>query len=215
MERHRPKIIIADDHTLVAEGCKKLLEADYDVVATVGDGRALVRIAAALKPQVIILDIGMPLLNGLEAGQQIKQLLPSVRLVFLTMNQDEDLAAEAFRRGASGYLLKTDAAAELMVAVRRVLEGISYLSPAIVKDTFGFLLRQSDNFVEEEHRITPRQRAVLQLLAEGKNMREVASVLNLTHRTVVFHKYKMMEALHAKSDAELVRYAVRNHLIAA
>jgi DNA-binding NarL/FixJ family response regulator len=215
MERNRPKIMIADDHTLVAEACKKLLEADYEVVATVGDGRALVRIAATLKPQVIIIDVAMPLLNGLDAGQQIKQLLRSVKLVYLTMNQDADLAAEAFRRGASAYLLKTCAASELTVAVREVLKGKSYLSPSIAKDTVDFLLRQDKELIEEGQKLTERQREVLQLLAEGKSMKEVAYVLNLTTRTVAFHKYRIMEVLNAKSNAQLVQYAIRNHVIAA
>ncbi len=215
MDRNRPRIMIADDHTLVAEACKKLLEAEYDVVATVGDGRALVRIAATLEPQVIIIDIGMPLLNGLDAGQQIKQLLRSVKLVFFTMSQDADLAAEAFRRGASAYLLKTCAASELTVAVREVLKGKSYLSPTIAKDTVDFLLRQDKELIEEGQRLTERQREVLQLIAEGKSMKEVANVLNLTTRTVAFHKYRIMEVLHAKSNAELVQYAIRNHVIAA
>jgi DNA-binding NarL/FixJ family response regulator len=215
MERNRPRIMIADDHTLVAEACKKLLEADYDVVATVGDGRALVRVAATLKPQVIIMDVGMPLLNGLDAGQQIKQLLRSVKLVYLTMNQDADLAAEAFRRGASAYLLKTCAASELAIAVREVLKGKSYLSPVIAKDTVDFILRQGKELIEEGKRLTERQREVLQLLAEGKSMKEVASVLSLTTRTVAFHKYRIMELLNAKSNAQLVQYAIRNHVIAA
>jgi DNA-binding NarL/FixJ family response regulator len=215
MERSRPRIMIADDHMLVAEACKKLLEADYDVVATVGDGRALVRVAATLKPQVIIIDVGMPLLNGLDAGQQIKQLLRSVKLVYLTMNQDADLAAEAFRRGASAYLLKTCAASELAIAVREVLKGKSYLSPAIAKDTVDFILRQGKELIEEGKRLTERQREVLQLLAEGKSMKEVANVLSLTTRTVAFHKYRIMELLNAKSNAQLVQYAIRNHVIAA
>lgn len=215
MERNRPRIMIADDHTLVAEACKRLLEAEYEVVATVGDGRALVRVAATLKPQVIVIDIGMPLLNGLDAAQQIRQLMHSVKLVFLTMNTDADLAAEAFRRGASAYLLKTCAASELVVAVREVLKGKSYLSPAIAKDTVDFLLRQDKEIIEEGQRLTERQREVLQLIAEGKSMKEVASVLNLTPRTVAFHKYRIMEVLNAKSNAQLVQYAIRNHLIAA
>jgi DNA-binding NarL/FixJ family response regulator len=208
MERNRPKIIIADDHTLVAEACKKLLDAEYDVVATVGDGRALVRAASTLKPQLIVVDVAMPLLNGLDAGQQIKQMLPSVKLVYLTMSQDADMAAEAFRRGASAYLLKTCAASELTVAVREVLKGRSYLSPAIASDTVDFLLRQGKVLVEEGDRLTERQREVLQLLAEGKSMKEIASVLNLTPRTVAFHKYRIMEALHVHTNAELVRYEV-------
>jgi len=211
----RPRIMIADDHAFVADACKKLLEPEYDVVATVGDGRALVRIAATLKPQVIIIDIGMPLLNGLDAGQQIKQILRSVKLVFLTMNTDPVLAAEAFRRGASAFLLKTCAASELSVAIREVLKGMSYLSPAIAKETVDFLLRQDKEFIDEGQRLTERQREVLQLLTEGKSMKEVAYALNVTTNTVVFHKYRIMEILNAKSNAELVQYAIRNHVIAA
>jgi DNA-binding NarL/FixJ family response regulator len=145
MQRNSPRIIIADDHAFVADACKKLLEPEYDVVATVGDGRTLVRIAATLKPQVIIMDVGMPLLNGLDAGDQVKQILPTVKLVFLTMNTDPALAGEAFRRGASGYLLKTSGASELVVALREVLEGRSYLSPAIARETVNFLLCQKKN----------------------------------------------------------------------
>ena len=207
--------MIADDHAFVADACKKLLEQEYDVVATVGDGRALVRIAATLKPQVIIIDIGMPLLNGLDAGQQIKQILRSVKLVFLTMNTDPVLAAEAFRRGASAFLLKTCAASELSVAIREVLKGMSYLSPAIAKETVDYLLRQDKEFIDEGQRLTERQREVLQLLTEGKSMKEVAYALNVTTNTVAFHKYRIMEILNAKSNAELVQYAIRNHVIAA
>lgn len=215
MERNQPKIIIADDHAFVADVCKKLLEPDYDVVATVGDGRSLVRVAATLKPQVVILDIGMPLLNGLDAGQQIKGLLHSVKLVYLTMHKDADLAAEAFRRGASGYVLKSCAASELTIALRKVLTGLVYLSPAISKDTVGFLLRSGQAFIEEHDRLTERQREVLQLLAEGMSMKEIASVLNVATRTVVFHKYRIMEVLNTHSSADLMRYAIRNHLIAS
>ena len=215
LRRNLPRILIADDHTLVAEACKKLLESDYEVVATVSDGRALVRAAVELRPQLIIVDVAMPLLNGLDAGQQIKELTPAVKLVYLTMNSDADLAAEAFRRGASGYLLKTCAASELAIAVREVLKGKSYLSPMIAKDTVDFLLRQDKKMIDEADRLTERQREVLQLLAEGKCMKEVAAVLNITTRTVAFHKYRIMEVLDAKSSAELVQYAMRNHLIAA
>jgi DNA-binding NarL/FixJ family response regulator len=215
VRRNLPKIMIADDHTLVADACRKLLESDYEVVATVSDGRALVRSAVELRPHLIVVDVSMPLLNGLDAGQQVKELLPSVKLVFLTMNPDADLAAEAFRRGASGYVLKTCTASELIVAVREVLRGRSYLSPMIAKDTVDFLIRQGKKLVEEEQRLTERQREVLQLLAEGKCMKEVAAVLNLTTRTVAFHKYRIMEVLKVHSTAELVQYAIRNHLIAA
>ena len=215
IRRNLPRIIIADDHTLVAEACRKLLESDYEIVATVGDGRSLVRAAAELRPHLIIVDVSMPLLNGLDAGQQIKELIPSIKLVYLTMNHDADLAAEAFRRGASGYLLKTCAASELALAVREVLRGKSYLSPMIAKDTVDFLLRQDRKLIEEGQRLTERQREVLQLLAEGKCMKEVAGVLNVTTRTVAFHKYRIMEVLSVRSNAELVQYAIRQHLIAA
>ena len=215
MQNARPRIIIADDHAFMADACKKLLEPEHEVVATVGDGRALVRIVATLKPQVVIIDIGMPLLNGLDAGQQIKQILRSVKLVFLTMNTDPVLAAEAFRRGASAFLLKTCAASELSVAIREVLKGMSYLSPAIAKETVDFLLRQDKEFIDEGQRLTERQREVLQLLTEGKSMKEVAYALNVTTNTVAFHKYRIMEILTAKSNAGLVQYAIRNHVIAA
>ena len=215
LRRNLPRILIADDHTLVAEACRKLLESEYEIVATVGDGRALVRAVAELRPQLIIVDVSMPLLNGLDAGQQAKELLPSVKLIFLTMNHDADLAAEAFRRGASGYLLKTCAASELTVAVREVFRGKSYLSPVIAKETVDFLLRQDKKLVDEADRLTERQREVLQLLAEGKCMKEVASVLNVTTRTVAFHKYRIMEVLNIRTNAELVQYAIRTHLIAA
>ncbi len=165
MKGNHPRIVIADDHTFIANACKKMLEPDYDVVATVGDGHALVRIAATSKPQLIILDIGMPLLNGLDAGDQIKQILPSVKLVFLTMNMDPVLAAEAFRRGASAYLLKTCAASELIAAVREVLNGKSYLSPAIAKETVDVLLSRDNERIDEGPRLSERQREVLQLLA--------------------------------------------------
>ena len=215
MSTSRSRILIADDHTLVAELCKKLLQAEFDVVGTACDGRALVRMATDLKPDVIVVDVAMPILNGLDAGQQIKERLPAVKLVFLTMNPDPEVAAEAFRRGASGYLLKTCAADEMVIAVRKVLRGMSYMSPSLSKDSIRFLRNQSKVLVEEQERLTERQREVLQLLAEGKVMKEVGGILNMTTRTVAFHKYRIMEVIGARSNAELVRYAVRTHMIAA
>lgn len=212
---NRPRVLIADDHNLVAELCKKLLETDFDVVGVVANGRALVRAAAELKPDVIVLDVAMPVLNGLDAGRNIKQTLPSVKLVYLTMNPDVEVAAEAFRCGASGYLLKTCAAAEMVLAVRDVLRGKSYVSPALSRDAISFMRRQNKKMVKEDERLTERQREVLQLLAEGKVMKEIGDVLHMTTRTVAYHKYRMMEVLGAKSNAELVKYAVRNHIVAA
>jgi len=212
---NRPRVLIADDHTLVAELCKKLLETEFEVVGIVGDGRALVREARNLKPDAIVLDITMPILNGLDAGQKVQESLPRVKLVFLTMNTNPEVAAEAFRRGGSGYLLKTCASSELVVAVREVLRGATYMCSTLPKDTINFMRRQEKEMVGEEHRLTERQREVLQLLAEGKIMKEIGDTLNMTTRTVAFHKYRIMEVLGAKSSAELVRYAVRNHMVAA
>jgi DNA-binding NarL/FixJ family response regulator len=210
-----PRILVADDHTLVAELCKKLLEPEYDVVGVVCDGPALIRTAAELKPDLIIVDIAMPVLNGLDAAEQVKRMLPTVKIIFLTMNSDPELAAEAFRRGASGYLLKTSAATEVAISVRQVLKGSSYLSSTISKDALDLLRWEQRKFTEERQRLTQRQREVLQLLAEGKVMKEVGEKLNMTPRTVAFHKYRIMEILGAKSSADLVKYAVRNHMVAA
>lgn len=212
---NRSRILIADDHTLVAELCKKLLETEFDVVGTVSDGHALVRAAGELKPDVVVVDVAMPILNGLDAAQQVKQMLPAVKLIFLTMNPDIEIAAEAFRRGANGYLLKTCAAAELVLGVRDVLRGKSYLSPALSKETVNFLRNQDKRMVAEDERLTERQREVLQLLAEGKVMKEVSTILHMSTRTVAYHKYRMMEVLGAKSTAELVKYAIKHHIVAA
>lgn len=213
MPSGRSRILIADDHTLVAELCRNLLEGEFEIVGTVSNGRAMVRAAAELKPDVIVVDIAMPVLNGLDAGQQVKELLPAVKLIFLTMNTDIQLAAEAFRRGAAGYLLKTCAAKEMVTAVREVLQGRSYMSRTLCKDEVTYLRRKEKELVEEDERLTERQREVLQLLAEGKVMKEIGGILNMTPRTVAFHKYRMMEALGARSNAELVRYAVRHHIV--
>ena len=210
-----PRILIADDHTLMAELCKRLLETEYDVVGTVNNGRAMVRAAAELKPDVIVVDIAMPILNGLDAGQRVKEMMPSIKLVYLTMNMGADVAAEAFRRGASGYLLKTCASSEMLVAVQEVVRGKSYISRTLPKDTVNYLRWQDEEMVDEEARLSARQREVLQLLAEGKAMKEVGGVLNMTTRTVAFHKYRIMEVVGARSNAELVRYAVRTHMVAA
>jgi DNA-binding NarL/FixJ family response regulator len=210
--RHRPRILIADDHMLVAEACKKLLEPEFEVVALVTDGRALLQAHAELRPDVVILDIAMPQLNGLDAGEQIKEKKRSTKLIYLTMALAPDVAAEAFRRGASGYVVKQCSADELTVAVRRVLRGDSYLSPMITKDTVEFLLRTSAQY-HEEKQISARQREVLQLLVEGKSMKEIGYILGLQPGTVAFHKYRIMEVLGIKTNAGLVEYAIRHHIV--
>jgi DNA-binding NarL/FixJ family response regulator len=215
MSSHRARVLIADDHTLIAELCQRLLQSEFDVVGIVGDGRSLVREVGRLKPDLVLVDVAMPILNGLDAGQQVKKGWPAIKVLYLTVNRDPQVAAEAFLRGASGYLLKTCASSELVAAVQEVLRGGTYMSRGLPKDKINCLRWQDRDVLEKEEQLTERQREVLQLLAEGKVMKEVGATLNMTTRTVAFHKYRMMEALGAKSTAELVRYAVRNHIVAA
>ena len=216
MSSHRPRILIADDHKLMAELCQKILESEFDVVGTVGDGRELLHTAVKVKPDVVLLDIGMPVLNGLDAGKQLRNLLPTVKLVYLTMVTDPDVALEAFHRGASGFLLKTCAAAEMVSAVRAALRGNSYLSPDLKEKITPLPRRQKyKSIVPEGNPLTERQREVLQLLAEGRAMKEIGDILDVSAKTVAFHKYRIMEVLGATNNAELVRYAIRNHILVA
>lgn len=205
------RVLLADDHTLLLGAFEKLLAAECEIVGTVSDGRELVAAARRVKPDVIVLDIGMPLLNGLEAGRQIKQMLPDVKLVFLTMNEDSDLAAEAFRAGASAYLLKRSATVELLTAIREVMNGRSYVTPLVTAGLVGSFMQPQEK--KPLHQLTPRQREVLQLLAEGHSMKQVADMLNVTPRTVQFHKYSMMQQLGIKTSAELIQFAVRQHIV--
>ena len=207
----RPRVLLADDHELIVGAFEKLLSPEFDVVGHATDGRALVALAETLQPDVIVLDIGMPVLNGLEAARQIKQRLPKVKLVFVTATEDVELAAAAFRASASAYLLKRSAASELLLAIREVMQGRSYVTPLLTGDLMGSLIRPDQHRTFTE--LTPRQREVLQLLAEGRSMKEAASVLNVTPRTIAFHKYQMMDQLKVKSTAELIQYAVRHHIV--
>ena len=175
------------------------------------DGRSLLTAAERLKPDVILVDIGMPVLNGLDAAERIKRILPDVKIIYVTINRDPTLIAEAFRRGASGYLPKSAAASELVNAIRRALNGECYVSPLLTSGS-SFPARQ-DNFSPIKPQLTDRQMEVLQLLAEGKSMKEAAAILNLTTRTVAFHKYRLMEHLQLRNDAEVVQYAVRHYVI--
>ena len=207
----RPRVLLADDHALLLGAFANLLAAECDVVGQVSDGRALVAAAEKLKPDVIVLDISMPLLNGLEAGRQIKEKSRDVKLVFLTMNEEAELAAAAFQYGASAYLLKRSATDELLTAIREVMQGRSYVTPLATEGLVGSLLQKGEH--EPSRALTPRQREVLQLLAEGHSMKEVASILKLSTRTVAFHKYQMMQQLKVKSTAELVQYAVKHRVV--
>lgn len=211
---NRARIVLADDHNLLVDAFKVLLQPHFEVVATFSNGQQLVRGAPALEPDVIVLDIGMPIMNGLIAGQQLKQLLPRVKLIYLTMNQDPDLAAEAFRLGASGYLLKNSAGSELVHAINEALLARSYITPLMTKGMVGSFI-QTLKRRKTRHELTLRQREVLQLLAEGRSMKEVAYLLNVTPRTVAFHKYTMMDQLQLKSSAELIQFAMKSSIVAA
>ena len=206
-----PRVLLADDHELVLGAFEKMLSGECEIVGRVSDGRALLGAAEKLRPDVIVLDIGMPLLNGLEAGRQVKQSLPNTKLVFVTMHEDADVAAEAFRGGASAYLLKRSAPSELMTAIREVVQGRSYVTPLVTEGLVGLLMKVDERKHSPE--LTSRQREILQLLAEGRSMKEVAAELNITARTVAFHKYRMMEQLKITSSAELIQYAVKHHIV--
>ena len=209
----RSRILIADDHKLVAELFKRLLADDFDVVGIVGDGRALVGAAVALKPDLIVIDVAMPLLKGLDAGRRVKRILPTVKLVYLTVTAA--VAAEAFELAASGYLLKTCAASELTLAVHEVLRGKTYLSKGVSRDTINSTRWQHKKLVDVDARLSDCQVEVFQLLAEGKVMKEIGVILRMSQRTVSYHEYEMMKRLGVRSTAELVRYAIRNHIVAA
>lgn len=208
----RPRILIAEDHILVAEAFQRLLEPQYEVVGIVADGHALLKAAQQLTPDIAIIDVGMPLLNGLDAGREIKRLLPQIKIIFVTMNDDPDIAREARRFGASAYLLKTSASAELLKAVQEVLRGNSYLTPRISERLAAEFIKDPRADRPDKH-LTMRQREVLQLLAEGRAMKEVADILQITPRTVAFHKYRTMEAFNLRSNAELVRFVIRQGII--
>jgi DNA-binding NarL/FixJ family response regulator len=204
----RPRILLADDHTLLLDAFKALLESEFEVVGAVTDGRALLAECARFNPDVVVLDIAMPLLNGLDAGRQIKSERRSVKLIYLTMNPEPRFAAEALRLGASGYVLKSSAATELKQAIREALKGRSYITPLIAGDVVCSLIE-----ARETPELTTRQREVLQLLAEGRSMKEAGDILNVAPRTVAFHKYRMMEQLRLKTNAELIQFAVKQGVV--
>ena len=206
-----PRVILADDHTIIVEAFRKLLEPHAEVVSTVSDGRALLETAQQLKPDVVVVDIGMPLMNGLEAGLRLKELMPEVKLIFLTMNEDPDLAVEAMRAGASAYLLKSSAGSELIRAIQMALKKRFYITPRIAG-------RMQKVFISNPRpkarakALTPRQREVIQLLAEGKSMKEAASVLKVAPRTVAFHKYRIMDLLGLRTTADLIQFAIKSRI---
>jgi DNA-binding NarL/FixJ family response regulator len=208
----KPRVLLADDHTLFAQACQKLLEPEFEVLGIFADGRTLLKKAPALKPDVILLDFGMPVLNGLDACRQLKTMMPQVKFIFLTMHEDPDLANEALRAGASAFLLKTSAASEMIKAIREALRGQSFVTPAISRKMEDSFIRDPKG-THHSKELTPRQREVLQLLAEGRPMKEAAHILEVSTRTIAFHKYRMMEQLGLKSSAELIQFAVERHVV--
>ncbi|HKR11753.1 MAG TPA: response regulator transcription factor [Pyrinomonadaceae bacterium] len=208
------RIVLADDHRLFLDTLKNFLEPEFEVAGTFTDGLALVRNAPKLNPDVIVLDIGMPLMNGLNAGQRLKERLPKTKLIYLTMNMDREIAEEAFRLGASAYLVKSSAGTELVEAIHQSLRGKSYITALLTEGVVGSFI---ENIKRKQNpdKLTLRQREVLQLLAEGRTMKEVAFMLNVSQRTVAFHKYSMMEQLRLKNSAELIQFAVKNSIVIA
>lgn len=207
----KPRILLADDHRMVAEGLRGLLEPDYQLVGIVEDGRALLEAADKLMPDVVVADVSMPLLNGIEAVRQLKKKNPELLVVFLTMHLDVAYAASAFEAGASGYVLKHSAPSELLTAINCALKGRTYITPMLAGELLNYQRNRPKGEQEDGlARLTARQREVLQLIAEGLSVKEAAAVLGISTRTVEFHKYSMMEALGLKSSAELMRFAVEH-----
>lgn len=211
----KPRVLLADDHTLVLEGFRKLLEEHCELVGTAEDGRALVDLAVKVEPDLVLLDISMPRLNGIDAAKKLKKLLPQTKLLFVTMHADAAYVNEAFRAGASGYLLKRSAAKELVQAVQSVMDGNYYVTPLITKDVIGLLIKPGQARVLAADDLTARQREILQLVAEGFSAKEIAGQLQVSHRTVEFHKAKIMEQLDLHTTADLVKYAVAHGLVSA
>ena len=208
----RPRVLLADDHVIVAEGLRGLLETEFELVGIVQDGRALLDSADKLQPDVIVADISMPLLNGIDAVRQIRKTGKNIKVVFLTMHPDVAYAVSAFEAGAMGYVLKHSAASELVTAIQSALRGKTYVTPLLASELMQFYKQKPDHR-DELTRLTQRQREVLQMLAEGRSAKEIASVLRISSRTVEFHKYRMMEELGMKTVAELVKYAINKGIV--
>ncbi len=201
---NRPRLLLADDHKIVLEGLRNLLKDEFEIVGTVEDGRALVSAAKRLDPDVIVVDISMPLLNGIEAIEQLRKAGSRAKVIFLTMHSDMTYATRAFEVGASGYVLKHSAPSELITAIRQVLKGESFFPRQYSRERFSR---------KPVVQLTPRQREVLQLLAEGRSAKEIASILNISSRTAEFHKYRMMHDLRLKNNAELIQYAIKHGVV--
>jgi len=209
----RPRVLLADDHRMVAEGLKGLLAPEFELVGVVENGRALVEEAKRLRPDVIVADISMPQLNGIEAMAQLKEQNREVRVVFLTMHQEVAYARRALDAGASGYVLKHSAPAELVAAIRAALEGKTYVTPALAGEVLLDMSREPAGARDPVASLTPRQRQILQLLAEGRSAKEIGEALEISSRTVEFHKYQMMEVLNLHTSAELIHFAIKHGIV--
>ena len=209
----KARVLLADDHRIVIEGLKKLLEPEYDVVGTVEDGRALMAAVGELQPDVVVADISMPHLNGIEAVRQIKQKNPGVRVIMLTMHQDVQYAVRAFEAGASGFVLKVSAPSELMTAIAEALKGKTYVTPKIAGELLQSYREGKENPEVGYRELSGRQREILQLVAEGHSAKEIGKILNISARTVESHKYQIMEVLNVKTSVELVQFAIKHGII--
>jgi DNA-binding NarL/FixJ family response regulator len=209
----KPRVLLADDHTLVLEGFRRIVEQRCEVVGSVEDGRSLLEAASRLQPDLILLDISMPLLNGIDAARQLHKQLPDVKLVFVTMHADPAYVSEAFKAGASAYLLKRSAARELDQAIDAVMKGQYYVTSLLTRDLVTSLTQNSGNLFAQRQELTPRQREVLQLVAEGRTIKETAALLNISPKTVEFHKAQIMSQLNLHTTAELTKYALAHGLI--
>jgi DNA-binding NarL/FixJ family response regulator len=208
----RPRVLLADDHSLVLEGFRRILEDECDIVGTAEDGRALLDAAARLKPHVILLDISMPLLNGIDATRQLKKTSPEIKVIFVTMHADPAYLNEAFKAGASGYLLKRSAGSELIQAIHSVVGGNYFVTPLLTRGLVNSAIGDAPMPATRQNVLTPRQREVLQLVAEGKAVKEIAQLLNISPKTVEFHKAQIMEQLDLRTTAELTKYAMAHGL---
>ena len=209
----KPRILLADDHALIIEGFRRILEDSYDLVGTATDGRALIESAKSLQPDIIILDVSMPLLNGIDAAVHLKKLCPKTKLIFVTMHADTEYVRSAFEAGASAYVLKRSAVDELDQAIRAVLSGHSYITPLITKDLLTIFLATPSDKLRGTESLTGRQREVLQLLTEGRTAKDIANVLKISPRTVEFHKGQIMERLRLENTADLIKYAIAHEIV--
>jgi DNA-binding NarL/FixJ family response regulator len=210
----RARVLLGDDHTIILEGVRRILEPHFEVVGAVADGRALIAAVEELHPDVVVADISMPLLNGIEVARQLQKSQSGAKIIFLTMHPDATYATEAFRAGASGYVLKSSAAGELVTAIQEALRGRTYITPLVAGDVMHKLMEGPQPQEETSATLTQRQREVLQLVAEGRSAKEIAEVLKVSPRTVEFHKYRIMETLGLHTIAELTQYAIRHGIVA-